>query len=114
MKIINTPQKSMTPLTDKEKKHMKIKKFVIYAKKEFCKYKKSKYYKNFLKVRDHRHYTGQYRGASRSICNLRYQIPNEIPVAFHNGSTYDYHFIIKQLAKEFEGNFECLGKNTEK
>ena len=47
MKIINTPQKSMTPLTDKEKKHMKIKKFVIYAKKEFCKYKKSKYYKNF-------------------------------------------------------------------
>ena len=33
---------------------------------------------------------------------------------FHNGSTYDYHFIIKELAKEFEGNFECLGENTEK
>ena len=33
---------------------------------------------------------------------------------FHNGSTYDYHFIIKELAKEVEGNFECLGENTEK
>ena len=33
---------------------------------------------------------------------------------FHNGSTYDYYFIIKELAKEFEGNFECLGENTEK
>ena len=33
---------------------------------------------------------------------------------FHNGSTYDYHFIIKELAKECEGNFECLGENTEK
>ena len=33
---------------------------------------------------------------------------------FHNGSTYDYHFIIKELLKEFEGNFECLGENTEK
>ena len=33
---------------------------------------------------------------------------------FHNGSTYDYHFIIRELAKEFEGNFECLGENTEK
>ena len=33
---------------------------------------------------------------------------------FHNGSTYDYHFIIKQLAKEFEGKCECLGENTEK
>ena len=33
---------------------------------------------------------------------------------FHNGSIYDYHFIIKELVKESEGNFECLGKNTEK
>ena len=41
-------------------------------------------------------------------------MPKEIPVVFHNGSTYDYHFIIKELAKEFEGNFECLGENTEK
>ena len=47
-------------------------------------------------------------------CNLRYKIPKEIPIVFHNGSTYDYHFIIKELVKEFEGNFECLGENTEK
>ena len=33
---------------------------------------------------------------------------------FHNGSTYDYHFIIKQLAKEFDGQLECLGEYTEK
>ena len=33
---------------------------------------------------------------------------------FHNGSTYDYHFIIKELTEEFEGEFECLGENTEK
>ena len=33
---------------------------------------------------------------------------------FHNGSIYDYNFIIKELVKEFEGNFECLGENTEK
>ena len=33
---------------------------------------------------------------------------------FQNGSTYDYHFIIKELAEEFGGEFECLGENTEK
>ena len=66
------------------------------------------------KVRDHCHYTGKYRGAAHNICNLRYKIPKEIPVVFHNGPTYDYHFIIKQLAREFKGNFECLGENTEK
>ena len=38
-------------------------------------------------------------------------MPNEIPVVFHNGSN---HFIIKELAKEFEGQFECLGENIEK
>ena len=43
-----------------------------------------------------------------------YKIPKEIPAVFDNGSTYDYHFIIKELVKEFDGNFECLGENTEK
>ena len=66
------------------------------------------------KVRDHCHYTGKYRDAAHNICILRYKVPKEIPVVFHNGSTYDYHFIIKKLVKEFEGNFECLGENTEK
>ena len=45
---------------------------------------------------------------------MRYKVPKEIPVAFHNGSTYDCHFIIKELVKEFEGNYVCLGENTEK
>ena len=35
-------------------------------------------------------------------------------VVFHNGSTYDYHFIIKELAEEFKGQFNCLRENTEK
>ena len=45
---------------------------------------------------------------------MRYKVPKEIPVVLHNGSTYDYHFIIKELVKEFDGNFERLGENTEK
>ena len=48
------------------------------------------------------------------ICNLKYSIPKEIPVVFHNGSNYDSHFIIKELAKDFEEKFNCLGENTGK
>ena len=66
--------------------------------------------KNYFKVKNHCHYTGMYRDAVHSICNLRYKTPKEIPEVFHNGSTYDYHFIIK----EFKEHFECLGDNTEK
>ena len=41
------------------------------------------------KVRDHCHYTGKYRGAAHNNCNLSYKTPKEIPVVFHNGSTYE-------------------------
>ena len=39
---------------------------------------------------------------------------NEIPAVFHWASNYDYHFIIKELANEFERQLECLGKNKDK
>ena len=40
---------------------------------------------NYQKVRDHCHYIGKYRGAAHNICNLKFKVPNEIPVVFHNG-----------------------------
>ena len=92
----------------KKQSLMKSKKFVIYAKKNLEQIKKN------CKVRDHCHYTGKSRGAAHNNFNLRYSIAKEIPIAFHNGSTYDYHFIIKQLAEEYKGQFGCLGENTEK
>ena len=107
-KIINYKKKKMISLTTEEKIHYNKKKLCYICKKEFDNNKKQQ------KVRDHCHYTGNFRGAAHNICNLRYKIPKEIPVVFHNGATHDYHFIIKELAKEFEGNFECLGENTEK
>ena len=33
---------------------------------------------------------------------------------FHNGSNYDYHFIIKELTEEYKRQFTCLRENTEK
>ena len=63
-----------------------------------------KFYKEkdafYHKVRDHCHNIGKFRGAAQSICNLRYKAPKKIIIVFHNGSTYDYHFIIKQLLAE--------------
>ena len=64
--------------------------------------------------KDHCHNTGEYRGAAHSICNLKCRVPKKVPLVFHNGSNYDYHFIIKELAEEFKKQFTCLGENTEK
>ena len=108
-KIINYDKKKMIPLTKKEEKNHNKHEVCYICKKEFNTDDKKHY-----KVKDHCHYTGKYRGAAHNICNLRCRIPKEIPIVFHNGSTYDYHFIIKELVKECDGNFECLGENTEK
>ena len=51
--------------------------------------------KKYHKVSDNCHYTGEYRGTVHSMCNLKYSVPKEIPVLFHNGSNYDYDFIIR-------------------
>ena len=115
IKIINYKEKEMISLTDEETKSYEKQKVCRICKKEFITDKNDENkFELHHKVRDHCHFTGEFRGAAHNICNLRYKISKEIPVVFHNGSTYDYHFMIKKLEKEFDGQFECLGENTEK
>ena len=64
------------------------------------------------KVRDHCHYSGLYRGAAHSSCNLQYKIPSYIPVIFHNLAGYDAHLFIRELAKYTTG-MGVITKNTE-
>ena len=84
----------MIELTIEEQKKYKDAKFCHICKKVFGDKKKHR------KVRDHDHYTGKYRGAAHSICNLRYSTQKD--VLFHNGSNYDFNLIITELAKEFK------------
>ena len=70
--------------------------------------------KNYWKVRDHCYLACKYRCAAHSICNLRFNVLNKIPVVFHYRSNYDYNFTVKELANKFKGQFECFGENTEK
>ena len=94
----------MIPLTNEENRSYE-------NKKRCCIYRKL-FTKDNEKVRDHCHFTGKYRGAGHSKCDMNYKIIKDIPIVFHNAS-YDSHFIIKELANEFEGEIECLGENTE-
>ena len=82
-----------------------MQKYVTFVERES---EKSSLKLCYWKFRDFYHYIGKYRDAARRICNLKFNEPHEIPVVFHNGSNYDYHFIIKEFPNEFEGKFECL------
>ena len=41
-------------------------------------------------------------------------MPKIFPTVLHNGSNYDYHFMIIDLAEKFKKQFTCLGEDTEK
>ena len=59
-----------------------------------------KYNQTDVRVRDHCHITGKYRGSAHQDCNLKLKIkPDEIkiPVIFHNLRGYDSHFIMQEI-----------------
>ena len=72
-------------------------KFKIAKKCYIC---NKKYTDKDIRVRDHCHITGKYRGSAHQECNLKLRIKPEeikIPVIFHNLKGYDSHFIMQEI-----------------
>lgn len=64
-----------------------------------------KYFEKDIRVRDHGHLTGKYRGSAHQDCNLKLKTKAEeikIPVIFHNLRRYDSHFILQEIGKIFK------------
>ena len=84
MKIINFKKKKMKLLTKEQQELYKNAKIFYICKEKFeNKYLKDK---NYCKVRDYCRFTGEYRRAVHSICNLKHSVPKQILIVFHNGS----------------------------
>ena len=50
-----------------------------------------------LKNRDHCHFTGEFRGAACTWCNLRNKAQKTIPIYFHNFKGYDSKLVLSCL-----------------
>lgn len=81
------------------------KSLTIKQKPEFLPYKivqicENPFKDDNIQVCDHNcpHFTGQYRNAANSNCNINYKSIHKISVIFHNVTIYDSHFIVKELA----------------
>ena len=52
-----------------------------------------------IRVRDHCHITGLFRGSAHQDCNLSFKLTDKILVVFHNLRGYDSHFIMQQIGE---------------
>ena len=112
IEIIFFKKEKMQLLTNEQHESYKDAKICYICKQKFeDKHTKDKKY---CEVRDHCYYTGEYRGAAHSICNLKYSVPKETSIVFPDGSNNDYYFVIKELAEESEKQFTCFVENAEK
>ena len=100
-----------------------------FKKATTCHICDKKYTEKDIRVRDHCHITGGFRGSAHQDCNLKLRInPEEIkiPVIFHNLRGYDSHFIMQEIGaivnkhaytkngKEIKMNINAIPNNMEK
>ena len=104
--MTNNFNKPLT-MTDKNK--------LCFKQTDKCHYCDKKYIDKDIRVRDHCHIAGKYRGSAHQECNLKLKIKPEdikIPVIFHNLRGYDSHFIMQQIG-EIAKNHKYKNKKEE-
>ena len=52
-----------------------------------------------VKVRDHCHITGKYRGSAHRDCNINVKLNHKIILVFYNLENYDSRLIMQELGK---------------
>ena len=77
------------------------------TKCHICDKEYEEYTEKDIRVRDHCHVTGIFRGSAHQDCNLQLRInPKQIkiPVIFHNLRGYDSHFIMQEIGAIVKNN----------
>lgn len=110
--ILNNP-KSMVLTPENQKEFSEATKCYICCKN----------FEGQIKVRDHDHISGEYRGAAHQACNLSLRLKKRqpkindsfiIPVVFHNLRGYDGHIIMQEVGKYKNETLSVIANTFEK
>lgn len=106
--------KNVYPALNKYRsKHLSDREEAMFRKSTVCHICEKTFECDDDKVRDHCHMSGVFRGAAHSECNKKFQTSKVLPIGFHN-LDYDSHFLIEQLASQFNGFISIIPKTNEK
>lgn len=106
--LINLGDKKIKPLTQKQQKEFDKSMKCSHCFKEFT--------KENPKVRDHDHFTGEFRQVLCNNCNLKNKKNTFIPVYFHNLKGYDSHLILESINQKIidYSNITIIPNNSAK
>ena len=71
------------------------------------------YVEGDVKVRDHYHIIGKYRGSAHRDCNIKVKFNHKTPIVFQNLKNYDSHLIMQELGK-FDLKINIILNGSEK
>jgi hypothetical protein len=86
---------------------------LTFQSSDKCHFCKKGFTDTDIKVRDHDHITGEFRGAAHQSCNLNVRTSLKIPIFFHNGSGYDFKHFVRKLYK-IDKDIKILPQTEEK
>lgn len=88
---------------------------MLYKSATHCYLCNAEFSDSVLKCKDHCHFSQKFLGAACSPCNLRRRKQSRLKIFIHNGSRFDFHFIIQALSKTSEdiSNINVLPFNSE-
>jgi hypothetical protein len=113
--LLNIPPALMEKLHANEPMEMRpedIRDFVSAVECHIC---ENAFRRDDVRVRDHCHLTGKYKGAAHQSCNLQRTESKRIPLFCHNFSGYDSHLILNALKPDPRiVAMKALPRNTEK
>ena len=93
-------------ITDSEKEQFK--------RATVCHICEQPFSKKDIKVADHCHYTGRYRGPAHQQCNIELKVNDKLIVAFFNLRGYDGHLLMNALGNYATSNISVIANNMEK
>ena len=104
----------MAILTDDKKLVMRPEDWALFNSTWDCTICRKPIYDPTMKVRDHDHLTGRFRGVAHAGCNIQLQKSHKIPVFIHNFRGYDAHLIALSLDAFPDKKISIIGQGYEK
>lgn len=101
-------------ISEEQKEEYKKAEYCHICERKLCERRDKNGELQIIKVRDHCHFTGKYRGPAHKKCKLNYRLDPTTPIVFHNLRGYDGKFLIQEMGRVTDSKIKVIPNSGEK